>query len=545
MPDLVESLYEQDLGHLAIIASLWDIPLNAPDAHRALSILAAAMLDPGLIEETLSSLEPAARQALAALQRSGGRMPWAQFVRQHGALREMGAARRDRQRPYLNSASPVEALWYRGLVGRAFFDASGGLREFAYIPSDLLALLPEPPEAGPSGLGRPATAAERAHLTLASDRVLDHAATLLAALRLGLPAPEVFSGPAAAAPLTSAALTNLLAGAGLLDEKSLPLAEPTRTFLETKRGAALAALANAWLESSAFNDLRLTPGLSAEGEWQNDALATRRAVLRLLSGAPGGTWRQLPAFIAGVRQHQPDFQRPAGDYDSWYLRDTASGEFLRGFAHWDAVEGALLRFIITGPLHWLGLCDLAAPAPETPALAFRFSAWAEALLAGQAPEGLPEEQAPLKASSDGRLFAPPLLPRAVRYQIARFCEWEKERPEFYQYRLTPTSLERARQQGLSVAQLLGLLRRHAAALPPSLVRALERWDQQGSAAHLERALVLRLASPDILQALRVSRAARFLGEPLGPAAVVVKPGAGEKVLAILAEMGYLGELKEK
>jgi hypothetical protein len=268
-------------------------------------------------------------------------------------------------------------------------------------------------------------------------------------------------------------------------------------------------------------------------------------VLRLLGSAPDGAWRHLPAFIAGVRQQQPDFQRPAGDYDSWYIRDTASGEFLRGFAQWEAVEGALLRFMITGPLHWLGICDLAAPTPEAPALAFRFSAWAKALLAGQPPEGLPEEQAQLKASSDARLLAPPLLPRAVRYQIARFCEWEKERPEFYQYRLTPASLERARQQGLSVAQLLGLLRRHATALPPSLVKALERWEQQGSAARLERALVLRLASPETLQALRSSRAARFLGEPLGPAAVIVKPGAGEKVLAILAELGFLGELKEK
>jgi hypothetical protein len=70
---------------------------------------------------------------------------------------------------------------------------------------------------------------------------------------------------------------------------------------------------------------------------------------------------------------------------------------------------------------------------------------------------------------------------------------------------------------------------------------LERWEEQGSQARLERLLVLRLSSAEILQELRASRAARFLGEPLGPTAVIVKPGTREKVLAALAEMGYLGE----
>ena len=31
----------------------------------------------------------------------------------------------------------------------------------------------------------------------------------------------------------------------------------------------------------------------------------------------------------------------ASDFDSWYLRNRATGgEFLRGFEHWEAVEGA-------------------------------------------------------------------------------------------------------------------------------------------------------------------------------------------------------------
>jgi hypothetical protein len=87
-----------------------------------------------------------------------------------------------------------------------------------------------------------------------------------------------------------------------------------------------------------------------------------------------------------------------------------------------------------------------------------------------------------------------------------------------------------------------LLRRTASAPPtPNLVRALERWEDNGTQADFEQVVVLRVKSPEILTALRKSRAARFLGDPLGPAAVIVKAGAREKVLQALVELGYLAE----
>ncbi len=113
--------------------------------------------------------------------------------------------------------------------------------------------------------------------------------------------------------------------------------------------------------------------------------------------------------------------------------------------------------------------------------------------------------------------------------------------DIYHYRVTPSSLERARQQGLRVSHLEALLRHYAEAVPPSLIKALKRWEERGTEAHLERLLILRVKSPGILTELRSSPAARFLSDPLGPTAVIVKPGAWEKVLNILAEMGYLGE----
>jgi hypothetical protein len=393
------------------------------------------------------------------------------------------------------------------------------------------------------------------------DHLVDHACTLLTALRLGFSPHELqalISGwqppeaLARIAPLSLDALLILLRSSSLITEDNAVQSDPLRVFLEGSRAEALAALVNGWLPSQDFNELRLLPGLKAEGEWQNDPLHARQAVLDFLAVVPGLSdlenrpYWSLPSFIDAIHQRYPDFQRPAGDYDSWFIRRTGSEEFLRGFEHWQDVEGAMIRYLIAGPLYWLGIFDLAASGPPNDpgarVTAFRYSDWAASLLRGQPPEGLPKEEGFIRARSDARLILSRLTPRAVRYQIARFGKWEKEQNDEYQYLLTPSSLARARAQALTSNHLLSLLRRYARTVPPSLVRAIDRWDKNGGEAKIENVTILRLSSPEIMQELRASRAARFLAEPVGPVTIIVKTGAVEKVLAALAEMGYLGEI---
>ena len=552
-PSLSQSLLERDIGHLRIIAELWGVELNAQELRLALQSLEVSLLDQSRIQQTASALPEQAQTALGDLIRHQGRIPWSLFTRRYGEVRVMGAGRRDREQPHLTPVSPAEMLWYRALVARAFFDTPKGLVEFAYIPSNLLPWLPPSQSRSSDALGCLANSAERARPRLANDRLLDHACTLLAGLRLGLAQDElgqlVASWESGPNQLTLPALILLLSSAGLLDIDDLPQPEATRLFLEAGRAQALAQLARAWLGSDAFNDLRLISHLSFEGNWRNDPLQARQAVLNLLSSVPTGAWWSLPAFVAGIREQNPDFQRPAGDYDAWFIRDKRSGEYARGFEHWDTVDGELVRFMVTGPLHWLGILDLAFPeihetSPDaiSSVTAFRLSRWASALLKGEAPEGLPLEEAKLLVGTDGRLRAPRLAPRATRYQMARFCAWEGEKDEEYRYRITPCSLGRARQQGLTTLQLLNLIRRSAQILPPNLVKAIERWEQHGTEARMEQLTVLRLATPDLMQAVRSSRASRYLGDMLGPTAVIIKTGATEKVLTILTELGYLGEI---
>jgi len=583
MPDLDESLQGRDLGHLKIIADHWGVELNAPDARIGLQRLSPLLLDRGLLSEVVASLPEGGRAALDEILRYDGRLLWSALARRFGEVREMGAARRDRERPYRNAtASATESLWYRGLIGRAFFDTPTGPEEFAFIPDDLLKLMPQVQSSRKPPLGRPATPAERALILPASDRILDDACTLLAALRIGavsgtqLPPRRPATGKSEATlppeaervdfyalranpllpyPLAAPVLQALLGLAGLLDQDGAPLPEPTRLFLESSRPDALVNLVQTWLRSSAFNELRLIPSLVAEGAWQNDPLRARHAILDFLFTIPGGLvaggsqerpfW-STSSLVAAVRQSEPDFQRTAGEYETWFIRNRESGDNLRGFENWEAVEGELIRSIIAGPLHWLGIVDLGLPevSADAPifATSFRFSAWAADLLSLKSPVGLPSENEALQVTRDGRLHIPARAPRGVRYQAARFAAWERFAQDSYHYHLKPASLELARNQGLRIQHLTALLRNHAQAVPPGLFQALERWEALGSSAHLERVLVLRVKDPELLKTLRNTPLARYFGELLGPAAVIVRPGVVDKLVDGLAEMGYLTEV---
>jgi Helicase conserved C-terminal domain len=534
MPDLYHSLLGHDLGHLNIVAGQWGIELKSSTIDTASKELVAALLNSESISELIASLPQQAQEALRKLSSERGRIPWAAFTREFGDVREMGAGKRDRERPHLKPTSATEVLYYHGLLGRAFFDTKQGPEEFAYIPDDLYLFIEgrvqpigtaghKPPQSNHDPLGRGATPAERAYVFPVDDAVLDDATTLLAALRVG---HKISPDPI---------LSALVSASGLL-KKNVPQAEATKKFLEASRSDALKLLVRAWRSSDSFNELRNLPGLIWHGEWTNRPRSTREFLLNLLSAIPDGKWWNLNTFIRDIKSKYPDYQRPAGDYDSWFVRREADGEYLRSFASWDLVDGALINFFITTILYRLNLVHLASPAEGKAITAFRRIN----------PEGLKLklEDAKVHVSSQGKLEVSRYVPRVVRYQLSRFCEWEDEKGGEYRYRLTPQSLSRAKEQGLKMEQLLVLLSKHAdAGIPPALVKALKRWELKGTEARAESQVVLRVSRPEILEQLRKSKAARFLGEPLGPTAVVIKAGAQSKVTAALGEMGLLAEDK--
>jgi hypothetical protein len=539
MPNLIQSLQGRDLGHLRIVAGLWGLELVPAENEAALQELTAALLVPDLVHEIVDSLSAQAQSALEMLAEAGGKMPWPAFARQFGEIRETGPGRRDREQVYLKPVSIAETLFYRALLARAFFDTPSGLQEFVYIPQDIYEILkhktpkghPEKPSrlAGSSGtissepLGRLATPKEHEHPIPATDRLLDDATTFLAALRMGLEVPEM--------QIPAGMVSEFLKAAGIVVGNT---AQPgqLKSFLELPRPQALALLTKAWHASDSLNELHLVPGLVCEGEWINQPRVTREFLFHLLETLPEGKWWSLPAFIRAIKEKYPDFQRPAGDYDSWFIKRLSDGAYLRGFACWDEVEGALVRYLITGPMFWLGMVELATPEDGGYVSAFRVNETQITSI----------EKGKLTVVSNGYISVPRLVPRVARYLISRFCEWEQAKPDEYRYRVTIGSLEKAGEQGLKVRSLLSLLARNAASeIPPAFIKALKRWQLNGTEARVEVQAILRVTRPEVLDELRKSKAGRFLGDALGPVTVIVKPGAQSKVLAALAELGLLAE----
>ncbi|HET7010864.1 MAG TPA: helicase-associated domain-containing protein [Anaerolineales bacterium] len=552
MQTLQRTLEDHDITHLRILAELWDIELPAGGTRAVLPVLVRAMLAPGAAEELAASLPPRTAEALGYLLSRQGRAPLADLNRSFGPLRVMGRARRDRDKPWLDREAALDGLFYRGLLARAFADSPTGPLEFGFVPDDLLERLPRP-SPPPASLGKPAPAPSSVRFT--GTQSVDDATTLLASLRRRpssaadlTPARRAELAPFLRRPEALELLAVLLLEQGVLQPARLrPEPQSARAFLELSPPAAAELLRRAWAQSRAWNDLAHVPGLSLAPRgrtWPNDPVLTRTSVLSLLPGVPTETWWDLEAFVADVRHEQPAFQRPGGDFDSWYLLVNRDGLSLTGFDHWETVDGGMLRFMIEGPLFWLGAVELGCEAGRL--VAFRKTPAYNDLMAPaeRIDAAVPPESGLLaRIEADGLIYAPAGMAAAQRYQVARFVSWVGLDQDTYIYRLTPSALTAARAQGLSPAQVRVILE-HAsgASLPEGLAMAIRRWEKRGAEARVEATFLLETSEPRMLKELQTQRStARYLGKMIGPTAVRVRQADVQPLLSAAARLGILIE----
>ncbi|HFC13003.1 MAG TPA: hypothetical protein ENJ56_09195, partial [Anaerolineae bacterium] len=309
-------------------------------------------------------------------------------------------------------------------------------------------------------------------------------------------------------------LIQLALDAGLLRNNAAVL-RPTRAavdWLRESREAQLGLLFTRW-QTTGWAALRHIKQLACEGEWQHDPTAVRRVLLQTL---PRTTeWNALDALIANIYQNKPDFQRPDGDYSTWYIRDVQTNEFLTGFASWQAVEGRLLEYVLLRPMIWLGLLERST---DEKVKAVRFHARALAFLEKRLLPAKMVEPA-LVIQPNAVLQIPLAASCYQRFQATRIAEplpVEGQKP--YQLRITPQSLQQAQDQGITPPRVLQFLQQVGGnrPIPISVKRAIERWAEHGTEGRLERATILRVADPLVLETLRNNPKTRdLLGEVLG------------------------------
>ncbi len=537
MPGIQSTLLQHDLDFLGRIARAWDVEISLRDVDSARVDLAGKMLLPDGYRLFIDALPENVREAWQNLVRRGGRQTWAEFSRLNGEIRSFGPSKRAREDPDLHPVSIAESLWYTGLIGRAFFRGAGEPVEHVYIPDELLAF--EKPVILEDKLPvRPAVNQSPRFVSRADSAILDQLTDLLAALRMQREIPEEI--------LTSWKkprdfLHGLLLSSGLIDRESLPLPQALKTFFATTREQALLQLYLAWRDSQTTNELRMLPGLSCEGNWQNDPLAARRVLTGLLARLDAGeTWWSISSLISGVKETDPDFQRPAGDYDSWFIRDVESGAFLNGFESWPRVEGALLYFLLTGPLHWLGLVNLARGSAEGRYTAFQLVNLTRGMLTGEAPATELKEKQPIKVKDVCHFIIPVGAPRMLRYQVGRFTELVSASARESRYLLTTRSLKAAAEQELHPGQLLQLLEKEQPGIVPAELRKMEqRWSLKGQEAGFERVILLRFSEPADCDEFLKAAGSRFNLEQLNPRTLVIQQLQEAGIIKLLNELGIL------
>ncbi len=551
MRTLRQCLFDCDLALLRAIAAQWSIDLPSNRHDDALNLLSAHMADAAAHHEVWGALSPTEQEALAALKAVGGALPTGAFARRWGEIRPLGPGRLERERPWEAPASLAEALWYRGLIFKAFDQGPGGMQEVVFIPQELQAMI-EAPDAQEHVTLNAITAPETVHPSsaqlvddLCSLVAFVHATTIHTALDQPWPERHLQTLKRQlrdADTIRLDLLMHLAAHLALVKPDARPLRPDPQTataWLQAPTLQQQRSLFEGWLNSGAWNDLWRVPTLRCEdtGSWHNDPLAARRAVLDVLVRLDTGGWYRLDDLIEHIRAASPDFQRPGGDYGIWYIRDAATNQYLKGFESWDKVEGALLRFIVAGPLHWLGMVDLDADR-----IAFCVTPVGRWLIAqGDAP--MPSEETTFTVHLNGQVDVSAAR-RYDRFQLARVAEWVAS-GETYTYRVTPASLERARAQRIAPERIIEFLGRTSGmAVPESLAGALRRWGTRGTEAWAQEAIVLRVARPELLDELAESpRTRQYLRETVSSTVALVNRRDWPELLAALLEMGILPEVK--
>jgi len=377
----------------------------------------------------------------------------------------MGPGALMREKPWRTPANVTEELWYRGFIMESTEIISGEPAQVFVIPHELrpwipvaaVPHIPSLPEANPPPGFVPSP------WTLGADMTLLLAFVYLRRLRLRWDERWHARDRCDLAPVLGIEVVDQADERegkfgflwALAQEMGLLVVEPGSVvllhrekilrWLDLKTEQAHELLWNTWVESKRWNDLCMIPEIECSGTgWENDPPGTRRRFLSsLLRWTSPSRWYSLSHLVEVFARNDPDFQRPNGDYRSWGVRSRTTGKLLLGRGHWYEVEGALIRFFVTGPMSWLGAMDVTESDGD---VLFRWTDRGDALVSGEAVPAYPRE--PLRLEGTEVLVAWSAPPRTV-FRAARIAEFVSRDDRGMRFRITAESLTRAYARGVS------------------------------------------------------------------------------------------------
>lgn len=551
MRSLRSALIDEPLPRLMAIAEAWDLFLEAATPRELAEKLPAIMAVADNIERAKTMLPAEALTALEVLLAADGRMPVAVFERRFGVLRQMGPGKLERERPWINPINSTETLWYRGFIFRGF-DRSTPPNTVYYFADELKQLLQrETKTKRPIGIGKQqdtdinlesAQNGPNGSGALTHNAFLDDVVTLLTFIQnsevlLKSGGEWAVSAQTQVLPMLRdqdtgrfTFLLHLLKRLKWLRDSNeggrLRLAsQPVIEWLQSPAEVQLRSLYEAWRNDPTWNDLAHVPELLFDmaHTWRNNPLQERENLLGLWadwlrqseSNQPPA--QQLAHFRDFVKHTHPDFARPDGRYDTWYIRDASTRDFLHGFVNWDRIEGGLIDYVLQGPLQWFA--PQVAPSDKNVSMA-------------HALQFDPQAYANILISPHRRF---------ERFQLARVADWQYTKLDHYVYRITPNALARAKEQGIAPERVIDFLQRNSGqTLPIYLKMAIQRWGERGNEIKLEQMAVFRTKEAAVLdQILSLPTLQHIKFERLTPTCFICQQNDQEFIQRAIAQNGLL------
>jgi hypothetical protein len=336
-----------------------------------------------------------------------------------------------------------------------------------------------------------------------------------------------------------------------------------RDFLQMSTAQRLMPLFNAWLALTTWTEFdRLAarrPPIALRhpgGAYQSNytqllaqlALA-RLGIVHQVRQAPPGVWSEVSALAARARGlNAQGYLFPTVTND-WYPDWNKRRPNLTQSRDWDAIYGPYVEAVLTGPLHWLGLVELAFSKEQL--RGFRLSPLGAFVFRHTGSLTLP----PAPVTGPALAFQPDgslsLRAEAAGSDLLTLLSWLGElqggaRGEL-RYTLTAAGASRAFEAGLEVDQILATLRQAAGSPPPrALAESLRRWRENfGSVQIYARVALLELADDYALAELLAGTSlSQYLLYRFSPRLAALRPEGLEALQAELEQKGYTPKVTE-
>jgi hypothetical protein len=293
-----------------------------------------------------------------------------------------------------------------------------------------------------------------------------------------------------------------------------------------------------------------------------DLVAFRHLVLRALAALPDRRWVALQDLCQLLRPVWPRFDQTVRDpyYRShlhsdrrrtgaWYLTRDGQQLYPGKVQDWDSAQGSLVRQIIAGPLHWLGLADLFRDGDDL--VAFRLQGLAELYQdrvesvpppRHAAKQALAAVQAEAVDVDELQIVVKPSLVSAQAHDLLdKIARLEAAEPDRFVYQLDAQAAYEAFERGATLSEILeGWEKFLKVAMPDTICDQLSAWWRAYGQVRLYEDLTVIEFGDDyaLAEARAVTSLDQHLIAEISPRLAIIHPQALAQLRAELEKAGY-------